>query len=215
MSNSKNTIILCSDIFKMGHLPTHFGFRFERNGFDVQYLPYPMAKKGISVEKIAEMNLNFVQELRAKSKHSVFIGHGIGGRIGMELLCQDPLAFDAVVTIATSYKASSAIVSVSDIGPLEGILEAFSPLLLELRKDANIPEQLLIPSLSLAAQFDSILGRDATADIIDEHTTIPLTTHSSILSSGRAYLEVLGWLNYAVFSPHSFGGKDIDDVVVK
>ena len=198
MSKKEISIILCSDIVKQGYLPSYFNFRLERNGFDIQYLAYPSLKKDVSIDQIAQMHLDWARDIRNKSTKSIFIGHGLGGRIGLAMLKYDPVVFDAIVTIATPYMASPTIVSLGDIGAIQGILKAISPLVLELRKDANLPEKLVIPSLSLAAQFDHVLAPHATANIIDDHTIIPTCGHNSILTKERTYLEILGWINYAV-----------------
>ena len=214
MSETKRTIIFCSDLWKSGHFSTHMEKKFERTGFEVVHLAYPAYDKTVSVEEIASMSMKWAEDIRNKSTHVTFIGHGIGGRIGLEMLALNPVIFDSIVTIATPYGASPLIASVVEIEAFKNILGAVSPLSLELAKNATLPDFVAIPALSISAQFDSFIAKEATASIIENHTTIYHCTHSSILLKERTFLEILGWLNYAVFGPYSFGGKDIDDLVV-
>jgi hypothetical protein len=58
-----------------------------------------------------------------------------------------------------------------------------------------------------------MLAKEATAPIIENHTTIYHSTHSSVLLKNRTFLEVLGWLNYSVFSSEGLGDNE-DDVVL-
>jgi pimeloyl-ACP methyl ester carboxylesterase len=188
--------------------------KFKRSGFEVKHLAYPTYKKDISIADIASMSMQWANDIRDRSTHVTFIGHGMGGRIGLEMLALNPVIFDSIVTIATPYGASPLIASVVEIEAFKNILEAVSPLSLEMAKDATLPDFIAIPALSISAQFDSFIAKEATASIIENHTTIYHCTHSSILLKERTFLEILGWLNYAVFGPYSFGGQDIDDMVV-
>jgi hypothetical protein len=197
MSKENHIVILCTDIWRPGHFPSHFGFRFERNGYEVRNLAYSMMRKGQTVEEIARGALKWARDLRDRSTHTTFIGHGIGGRIGMEMLDLDPVIFDSFVSIATPYKASPVIASLGDIEGLQGILKAFTPLTMDLRKDAKVPEQLVIPALTVGAQFDGLYAPVSTTPIIEDHQVIPMTTHTSVVTNSRTYLEILGWMNYA------------------
>ncbi|WP_290607464.1 alpha/beta hydrolase [Janthinobacterium sp.] len=212
MAKAKNVVILCSDIWRSNHFSTYFTPKFEQNNFEVRPMSYSISNRNLSVDKIADTNLGWAKHIRDRSKTVTFVGHGMGGRIGMAMLAKDPVIFDAFVSIATSYKQSSVIDSVSQIELFRDILEASYPLAKELRKDATVPQELKIPALSIAAQFDAFFGRDATSPIIETHTTIPFTTHTSVVKKERTFLEILGWMNYT-FINKQFGGKDIDDVL--
>lgn len=213
MKNQKS-IIFCCDLWKSGHFSTFMANKFERSGFEVHNLVYPTHKSDMTVEKIAKQSLQWARDIKYRSKHLTFIGHGLGGRIGLAMLDSDPVVFDAIVTIATPYKASPLVSTLCDLPKVRDIFSSMSPLSLELAKDAHLPEQLVIDSLSLSAQFDSFLAKEATSPIVDDHTTIYHSTHSSILLKDRTFFEILGWLNYSVFGSKGFGGKDLDDVVV-
>lgn len=214
MSETNRTIIFCSDLWRAGHFSSLMEKKFQRSGFQVQHLAYPTYRKDISIGNIAEMSMRWAEQIRDKSTHVTFMGHGVGGRIGLEMLALNPVIFDSVVTIATPYGPSPLIASAVEIEAFRSILQSVSPLSLELAKNAKLPDFLAIPALSISAQFDSLLAKEATAQIIENHTTIYHCTHSSILLKERTFLEILGWLNYAVFGPYSFGGQDIDDVIV-
>lgn len=212
MSKEKNVVILCSDIWRSSHFPTYFAPKFEQSGFEVRPLAYSISNRNLTVDKVADMNLGWAKNIRNKSKSVTFIGHGMGGRIGMAMLAKDPVIFDAFVSIATSYKQSSVIDSASEIGLFRDVLQASYPLSLELKKEAVVPEELKIPALSIAAQFDSFFGRDATIPQITNHTTIPLSTHTSVAKKERTFLEIIGWMNYT-FLNRQYGGYDVDDLL--
>lgn len=213
MSKQGKNIIFSSDLWKSGHFSSYMERKFEKTGFHVSHLAYPTYNKGVSVGDIAKSSMKWAEEIRNRSSHTTFIGHGIGGRIGLEMLALDPVIFDSIVTIATPYKASPLIASMSELEPLRGIIESVSPLSLELAKDAILPEFIAIPALSISAHYDSMLAKEATAPIIENHTTIYHSTHSSVLLKNRTFLEVLGWLNYSVFSSEGLGNNK-DDVVL-
>jgi hypothetical protein len=204
MSKNKRAIIFCSDIWKQGYIPTYMENKFKKAGFETHHLVYPMYKKEITADKIVENSMDWAQEIKDSYDHVTFIGHGFGGRIGLAMLAENPIIFDAVVTVATPYGPSPLIDSLADLGPIQDILAAVSPLTLELRKNAKLPTQLLIPSLSIAAHYDSSIANQSTSKIIDEHTVIYHSTHSSVITKQRTFMEILGWLNYAVFCPESF-----------
>ena len=214
MSENNRNIIFCSDLWKAGHFSSSMEKKFERSGFKVSHLAYPTYNKDFSVAKIASMSMQWAEDIRNRSTHTTFIGHGFGGRIGLEMLALNPVIFDSIVTIATPYRASPVIASLSEIEAFQSILAAVSPLSLEMAKDAVLPDFVAIPALSLSAQYDSMIAKEATAPIIENHTTIYHSTHSSILLKERTFLEILGWLNYSVFGPYDFAGHDIDDSVV-
>jgi len=213
MSKSVRNIIFCSDLWKPGHFSVSMERKFQRSGFKVSHLAYPTYEKDLSIAKIASMSMKWAEQIRDRSSHCTFIGHGVGGRIGLEMLALNPVIFDSFVSIATPYGPSPLVASLSEIGAIRDILAAVSPLSTELAKSAVVPDFIAIPALSISAQFDSMIAKEATASVIENHTTIYHSTHSSILLKERTFLEILGWLNYAVFGPYSFGGHDIDDVV--
>lgn len=174
--------------------------------YDKVVLSYHNRGVSQSIPEIAVGLLPLLDALRAGYEHITFIGHSMGGLIGRCLEFLRPGLLDAYVSIATphggTYLASldrwGISPSVVDMAPFTGFLEGLES------------KPWIIPSLVIAAKWDQLIFPQYSAlDLVGtnvEKTTIPWTEHVTVALSERTYLEIWGWLTYAIFGETGLEG---------
>lgn len=173
--------------------------RFD-TGFDRLVLSYCDRGTRQPIETSASDLYPPLSVLRKSYKFIGFIGHSMGGLIGRELMRMQPGIFDAYCSIGTPH-GGTRLASLAPQWLFKGLspaVQAMAPGSTFLAKlDAT---EVTVPSLTVSAQFDELIFPASAARLsgVDDHVTIPWTTHVSVALSQRTYLEIWGWLNYTV-----------------